>query len=188
MTDLAKEFERLIIAYSHAGACWWLGCTTCGCMHIRSAFKHLDELPDELSVKQPPAWDWSPHEAPRDEFVLAAAECNMERLNQEAKFNDWLGLLGVCMADAEQSNAYATLVKKWGEAFTKLDAPLFTERWEANGKTFGWRDLELVEKSIVRKNEQAFYDMRREENDRELREARAAYRASKAAQQNLEES
>jgi len=176
MTDLTKEFERLIIEYSHAGACWWLGCTTCGCMHIRSAFKHLDELPDELSVKQPPAWSWSPQEAPKDEFILAAADCDMERLIQEAKFNDWLGLLGVCMAEAEKSNAYGTLIKKWGEAFNKLDAPLFTERWEANGKSFVWRDLELVEKSIVRKNEQAVYDMRRIEREQEIREARQAYR------------
>ena len=37
--------------------------------------------------------------------------------------------------------------------YRSVHSPLFTERWEANGKTFGWRDLELVEKSIVRKNE-----------------------------------
>ena len=148
MANLTKEFERLIIDYSHAGACWWLGCTTCGCMHIRSAFKHLDELPKVLSVKQPPPWEWSPHEAPKDEFILAAADCDMERLNKQAKFNDWLGLLGVCMLESDQSPAYDTLVAKWGASFMGLDTPQFTDHLLSNGNKFGWRELELVEHDL----------------------------------------
>jgi len=184
MTDLTKEFERLIIEHSHAGACWWLGCTTCGQMVTRGLFRRLDKLPDDLSDLDPRKVPFERHEAPDDSIIEAASHCDMERLTTEAKFPDWLGLLGVILTENINPKSYSLLTKRWGESLSKLDTPLFTEKWEANGKTFGWQDLELIEKALGRRHDLVFYDKRKEEREREIREARIAYRARKAEQKD----
>ena len=177
MKYLTKEFERLIIEHSRAGACWWLGCTTCGQMVTRGLFRRLDKLPDDLSDLDPRKVPFERHAAPDELFIEAASHCDMERLNKEAKFPDWLGLLGVILTEKIEPKAYATLTKRWGESLSKLNVPLFTEKWESKSKTFDWQDLELIEKSIARRHEDAFFEKRRIEREQEIREAREAYRA-----------
>jgi len=180
MLNLTKEFERLVIDYSHLGACWNLGCTTCGCMHIRSAFRHLDDLPGELDIRNKPKWEWDRDLCPNDEFVIAAAECDMENLHEKAKFNDWLGILGVCMLEASQSAAYPSLVKNWGESFSKLNTPLFTSQLKMNNSTFTWRDLSLVEKDLMNSRFEQMQTSIQEERAKDIAEARAAYRKAKS--------
>jgi len=148
MTDLTKEFERLIIEHSHAGACWWLGCTTCGQMVTRGLFRRLDKLPDDLSDLDPRKVPFELHEAPDEAFVEAASHCDMEHLNAEAKFPDWLGLLGVILTEKIEPAAYAKLTERWGKSFTEIGANKFAQKWKANGQTFRWDDLELVEEDL----------------------------------------
>jgi len=69
MLNLTNQFERLVIDYSHLGACWNLGCTTCECMHIRSAFRHLDNLPNELDIRNKSKWEWDRDLRPTDDLL-----------------------------------------------------------------------------------------------------------------------
>jgi len=149
MTDLTKEFERLIIEHSHAGACWWLGCTTCGQMVTRGLFRRLDKLPDDLSDLDPRKVPFKLHEAPDEAFVEAASHCDMKRLFDEAVYPDWIGLLGVILTENINSESHALLTKRWGETFSQMNAPSFTTRWKENGYTLNWRDLELLEKDFI---------------------------------------
>ena len=148
MKHLTSEFERLIIEHANAGACWNLGCTTCGQMVTRGLFRRLDQLPEDLSDLDPRKVPFDRKDKAKDEFIEAASHCDMSKFQREATFPDWLGLLGVIMTEAIDSPIYPKLTERWGKSFSDLFVTEFARVWEMKGKTFDWQDLELLERPI----------------------------------------
>lgn len=167
-----NAFESLSRLAASERWCWNVGCTTCGHMHFRWAFKSIakgfhPERPDwpihsgseasarfaELNEYSTPAYEWPLSE--QRSIQRAARGCILANLADELPFPDWLGYVGLLLhytADAERLNRVIT--RDYAPQLVELVASgslgermlrLKLDKREA----LRWQDLGAVEASMI---------------------------------------
>lgn len=123
--------------------CWNLGCTTCGCMHLRQglACVGLGLHPDDpewpihrRSTGTPPVladmdW-WRPDAGLQARVANEAAAVSLDDLSDRVPFPDWLGHLGVVLQGCAESEARDAVLSRSivAQAREKLGPEMFPGR------------------------------------------------------------
>lgn len=161
--DRFLAFARAARSLGGRGACWNLACTTCGATDLRrglwatalgSDFSRLRE--DEVPVES-----WRRHcdrtlgpvqpirPTPPGVSILIGEACAPAPLNHLAEivgFPDWLGYLGIVLAEVERDDSAARrLTDAWIPQLIGLGG--HPETWEpfVGARPLRWSDLEQAE-------------------------------------------
>jgi hypothetical protein len=155
----ANAFEALCARAGTEKWCWDIGCTTCGHLHFRFAFRDLS------TGLHPDSPAWRVHRAetngygdlPRrftveeqERLVEIFAHASVAAIAASTPFPDWLGYLGLALLyteEDEQKNA--RLTHSWVPQLLSLlpeNSPARDGLGEAERLT--WRHLECVEGAI----------------------------------------
>lgn len=168
--NLENQFECLCKLASDESWCWQLRCTTCGHGSFRYAFELMskgvkvqsevrmifngiyrssgwvvrarnDRFDNQLGVL-PMRW----HTAAKDKIVKICAKANLEVIDNNCKYPDWRGYLGLVAAHMNSnSDAYKELSINWAKQLLKMDegeASRVELQKIANGeRLLSWRDV-----------------------------------------------
>ena len=167
LTEVEDEnaFEALCLLASKERWCWKNGCTTCGCMHFRCAFRLLTEGEHphsenwHVTKRRPPRMDgplsWSIEMDEQRKLARIMAGASVNRVAEICRFPDWLGYLGLALyACSDVEAADRRLTDAWVPVLRELvsadpgAASHFGFMEHDKSDRLKLQDLELVKKQL----------------------------------------